>query len=442
MMRRLSPVDRRLASRAHQWKIEASARAEAVADYVGRQVDRLAARIKALVAGGLSPWESHRIAVLWRAFPFQVTATIDDMLERMVRWGYRAGSTVLLDSIPISWWKVVLPTLPIPAMETENPNVKPDPSILRATDFFMDPHRVSVTFEPVVPPASVQRMTAAVEALLFPALERAAIRNIVRTPEPYSGKTWAERLADLSRKVANPERLANELVTSIALGEPQGELVKRVDKLVGPLHGTSKMIARNEAARVAEAANKESWQALGELQAGVQVIAVLDERTRPEHAARSGRIYWNEGTPNVRDAPNPPYEADGTLAYNCRCTLAPVLAPPGDVADNPALQAAFRNADGDFAPDPAAYDVWFRNADKRRQMAAVGVRRYAAVEKLVRRRPEYSDFVDEDGKLLSVAALRSEKENTRLARKAAVSIVMRRQENYLRQVALQGFLNP
>ncbi len=167
----------------------------------------------------------------------------------------------------------------------------------------------------------------------------------------------------------------------------------------------------------------------------------LEKLIQVRHFDYNGHVFDLQTTTGVMIL-NCRNDGNGIMAKNCRCTSVPVLRPPDDIANNPALQAAFRNADGDFAPDPAAYDRWFRRASEPRRRAAVGAGRYNAVRSRLPegQRPEWGDFVTPDGKLVKVETLRRESEDARLARRAEVSVMMRRQENYIRQVARQGFI--
>ena len=437
-MPRLSPVDRRLAARFHQRQVEVAARAEAVAEAVGVHVKRAIARVKGHVADGLDVKDAGRITMILRALTPELVAELEDLLARMTTWAYDATAQALLDSVPIAWWKAAIPTLPIDATEAREPppqRSEASKPLMSATDFFMDPNRVNVTFEPVVAPVGRRALLATVKAILFPPLPRDTVRAIVRAPNPQTGATWQERLTTLSRKVGSPESLARALTTGIALGEDLRDLTGRVDQVVGPLHGTSKMIARTEAIRVAEVANRQTWEPIEDIMAGVQIVAVLDERTRPEHAARNGRVYWKGGDPPFEQAPQPPD------APNCRCTLVPVMKPPSEIATNPALQAAFQNAEGDFAPDPLAYDQWFRAASEPRRRLAVGSGRYSWMKSKVGRAPEWGDFVTPEGKLIPIDVLKRESDVVRLARRSDVQLMMRRQADYLRQVAATGFVS-
>jgi hypothetical protein len=60
---------------------------------------------------------------------------------------------------------------------------------------------------------------------------------------------------------------------------------------------------------------------------GVRVYSVLEPLTRQAHRARHLTGYYFDPGPGQKhfmDCPNPPYEADGTLAFNCLCWLQPI----------------------------------------------------------------------------------------------------------------------
>lgn len=64
---------------------------------------------------------------------------------------------------------------------------------------------------------------------------------------------------------------------------------------------------------------------------GWQVISMLDNRVRPKHMIRHGMKYYYDPGPDERgldEMPNPPYESPkdgGSMAYNCRCVLVPLI---------------------------------------------------------------------------------------------------------------------
>ena len=193
-----------------------------------------------------------------------------------------------------------------------------------------------------------------------------------------------------------------------------------------------------EAEAIANQVQREQYDSLGDMMAGVQIHATLDENTRPHHAARNGTIYWNDRrrTPNVEQLPALPDEP------NCRCYDAPVLKEPEEFASDPAFRAEFVNASGDSIPDPDTYSQWFETADRGRQMMAVGVKRYQSMERQLagQRKPQWTDFIDRDGKLMSVQALRAETVQARAARLCEVEAAMAKRRELLAKVNGFGFV--
>src|SRR5262249_33205263 len=105
---------------------------------------------------------------------------------------------------------------------------------------------------------------------------------------------------------------------------------------VRPLMEGSRMRGRRAARTFAQAAATRGgidvWARFGSRVLGYQVFAVLDARTRPAHRARDGTQYFVDPKPGEKgldECQQPPYEADGSLAYNCRCTLVPIMRQGG-----------------------------------------------------------------------------------------------------------------
>lgn len=121
-----------------------------------------------------------------------------------------------------------------------------------------------------------------------------------------------------------------------------------------------------------------------------------------------------------------------------------MLAAPKEFDTDPELQAAFQSAGGAGIPDPASYDQWFAQADTGRRKTAVGSRRYNTMANVLAgdRPPEWTDFVDEDGKLLSLGRLKNESIIDRVERKMRVERVIRQRAELIRQIANKGFVTP
>lgn len=139
---------------------------------------------------------------------------------------------------------------------------------------------------------------------------------------------WQRRLATLTR-LGSPEALAATIATAIANGATPRQAASLIQPLVQDVQSTAMRVARHETIRVAHEARLLSYESLGpDLVIGYQVHAVLDERTRPEHRRRDGHRYYRNPTVRQRGfdkMPRPPMEANGTVAFNCRCYLTPIL---------------------------------------------------------------------------------------------------------------------
>src|SRR6185436_7618667 len=211
--------------------------------------------------------------------------------------------------------------------------------------------------------------------------------------------------------------------------------------VVDGVRSSARRIARSEALRVAGAIQERAWDGLGDMAIGLQVRNPLDERTRPAHRLRHGSIYYKEPKPgqkSIDEAPHPPIEPDGTIAWNCRCVLTPVLAPP-DYLDDAAKKLfaetpAFRN-------DPATYAEWFASADEKSRRLAVGTRRYEAARAVTgEAKPSYAVFVDptQPDAILSVTHIQSETAGERAHRVAVVGRLVDERRELIKRVERLG----
>lgn len=108
------------------------------------------------------------------------------------------------------------------------------------------------------------------------------------------------------------KRESKEIITLIAEAEAAGvhprNIAKQLeDKFAGTAHNAL-TAARTEAQKLRSDARSEYFREAGVEY--VQYISADDDRTRPEHAARHGKIYRHRDAPWLGE-------------YNCRCTLVP-----------------------------------------------------------------------------------------------------------------------
>ncbi|NCC94795.1 MAG: hypothetical protein EOM10_16270 [Opitutae bacterium] len=252
------------------------------------------------------------------------------------------------------------------------------------------------------------------------------------------GIAWDERLQYWDSQAR--DRLLSELVQGVSAGEAVADIRKRLEPITDGIRYKAQRIARTEARRVAERSQMDAYAEMGDMISGMQVIASLDQWTRPEHAARHGKVYRRqkdggfvaddgEVMPELPDKPN------------CRCYPSPLLAPPEEFLADPALKAEFANAQADVIPDPAAYTQWFSAASEKERTLAVGVRRYRAMERRLSgtgQRPEWPDFLDAEGRLVSPATITRETPAASAERKQAATDAITRREQLYQQAAASG----
>jgi len=282
--------------------------------------------------------------------------------------------------------------------------------------------------------------------VLFPPPSQAEINRIINTGTHIErgGQTeyvsWEKRFDGLS-KLINDKKLAfNEIVTGYNQGENIDGLQKRLEPLVGGIKASARRIARTEGSRIAEQIQRRTWDDLGDMMVGVQIIAVLDERTRPEHATRNGRIYYRRPGPGQKSIGELPDLPD---APNCRCISTPVLSPPEEFLNDPSLRDAFR-VNANPTGEPTTYEEWFKSASVAKRKMVTGVARYKSVESILadKREPRWSDFINPDGELLTVDQLENETATARTARIDQINREIKLNRKSIKAVASRGFLRP
>ena len=269
-------------------------------------------------------------------------------------------------------------------------------------------------------------LEAAVKSMLFDPPNRDEIDNWLRTSLP-GGKSWDERLKAWVEQTR--AAFLTQITQGLAAGETPDQIEKRLRPFADGLAYKSERIARTEACRVAERANLAMCDEISDMIAGQQIFAVMDEWTRPHHAARHGRTYWKKPDGTYRDdqgnlLPELPDEP------NCRCMTIPVLNMQDIVAETPTLAAGVYTAMAAIPKTPigAGYEDWWKTASEKERMTAVGVNRYRTVKKLLGRDPEWFELIDAEGKLLPVEVLERETQEERMKRVEAVIAQILQQE--------------
>lgn len=387
---RLRRATSRLAAHAGTRQVEVSIRADRTAAAVDRAVLRVWRALLGLAKRGHTSWsEAVPIAGdLARNLPGLIAREIALELERLARWS-RQTAVRAIREFPVE-------ILRSAAYQTVRPLREEDES----NDLFPS---FTDLWAPLRSPDPQDLDKTELLRYLFPPPTQQQVDQVI-----YSSG-WQDRIAAGTR-LASPALIAGTLARGLAIGQSREEIARDLEPIVQGVRSSAKRVARTEGLRVASAVQHQAHEQLGDLVIGWQIHATLDQNTRPEHAARSGTIYYRNpkpGQPGLDQMPHPPAEADGSTAFNCRCYLTPILSDPGEVSDFTPPEP----------PDPIVYRDWFDQADERRRRLAVGTRRYSAVKELLGETPAWEHFLDPDtGSLLPTADLQAETDEERAER--------------------------
>jgi len=484
----LSIIDQRLAAEMHKRQIETLVKAEGVADQVAAGIQSAADRWVEILTTNFDISIRLRVASrLWYSHFMQIAPTIDDQFRRLINWSHNEQVAAYAEAIPRHWFRKVSPVVATmtnlearspygycphchkpgvsrerringndtcesghvyPSQTSINTNLEdmgrptlPSRTVTVPGQLGGPDVRADVFSEPIA--ERTTRMTdeewqQTLREVVFQPPSRVEVEQMIHTKGP-DGISWQGRFERLSSKITDLDRMSQELIVGFANGENLQQLKKRALPLVQGIQASAKRIVRTEGLRIAEQVQRRSWAGLGDMMVGAQVLAVLDQNTRPEHAARNGTIYYEKPTAGQKSMAELPMLPDKP---NCRCWSTPVLKAPKELENDPEVAAAFKNASGAGIPDPASYDKWFASADPARRMMAVGTRRYREVETMLRgfRDPEWTDFIDTEGKLLPISQISSETPADRATRKYEVGELIRKRGEQVKAIAAKGFL--
>lgn len=273
---------------------------------------------------------------------------------------------------------------------------------------------------------------------LFSPPTDADVSTVISETNAPDGKSWEDRLADLTRlKGLDTHQIATVIALGMALGKNPREIGRDLEPLVGGYKATAERIARTESMRVSHTMAKRAEGPLAGQSRGYRILATLDTRTRPEHAARNGTLYLkpeyfdsiaSEKKEDISECPSLPD------APNCRCRTVMVMRPLGDVLDDlhgqpkpPSASAAPPRPEPDKPfVNPVTSADWWRRLSQRDQRAVVGSEAFDIVSDKTRDvgGPELTDFTPDPGtgELAAPNALAQTSLDDVLARRAAAGL--------------------
>lgn len=437
-----SLVSSRLAARTGTRQLEVLARADAAADAVDRAIAAEWAALFRDLRGAASPGERRFIASMrLRKLLHAAHETLRDKLTGLVAFGHRTAAEVLVQTVPVEGLRYAAGARAGLVLAEAAPGQLPgfiqlstaQPGRLATRD------RSTPLREPARRKLSDAELRRRFDALLFEPPTAQQVQAILR--QPVAGRSWEQDLTRASSLAGfDPERMATALAFGFAAGKNPRELAKDLLPAVQGVKSSARRIGRTYGMQVAHHAQMQAHAELGDLVDGYQIHALLDQWTRPAHRARNGTIYWRRPQPGqlgLDQMPHPPLEADGSMAWHCRCWLSPVLSPVPALVDHP----EFVNARDKLIPDPAVYSDWFRQTTDYARKLAVGARRFATMRDVTGTAPEWEHFVEpETGDLLTLDQLRRESPVARAERVAKVRAIMGQRRRDLGQVAVYGFV--
>lgn len=213
----------------------------------------------------------------------------------------------------------------------------------------------------------------------------------------------------MAKSGLTPQRVATD---AIMRGE---EAIRRsvVSQYFARMREVAYKIGRTSVSQMASNVSRRTYDSLPRSLVGFQIHGILDDRIRPAHRERNGTVYYKTpqyGNEGFGEMPNPPLEADGSVAWNCRCWLSPIVASSPD---------KFFDFKGRIIPNPRVFNEWFSTSPKSLQVLATGVKRYQEAEKRLKKGEKLAwwHLMDpSSGALLDAAELRLETYQARTAR--------------------------
>jgi SPP1 gp7 family putative phage head morphogenesis protein len=288
-------------------------------------------------------------------------------------------------------------------------------------------------------------METEIKGMIFDPLSAEKVQTIVRGTT--AGASWQSRLAQQT-SLAPPEHLATILTQDFNGQKSPAELARVLKDHVGGVASTARRVARNESMRIAHESRMDAYEDLGDLVIGYQIHATMDTRVRPEHAARSGQVYYKKpvsGQLGLDKMPRPPLEEDGTVAHNCRCWITPVLSVNQEIEKDPAAKKMFSDAAGKLIPNPAVYSDWFDRAPEADKARVVGAKRLSIIRGQLTpgQSLNWGHFVNPtSGKLLDASTLVNESPEGRKDRLTKFKYLITKRKELTQKVYTYGYLPP
>jgi hypothetical protein len=288
----------------------------------------------------------------------------NNTISRMVRGAISARERIALLPINLASFERILEQMVLAYLDTGKVVVNRCPALL--TNHHNAMTKILKSFILDSPSELQEANKKSIVARIFPGIPKDLVMNIIH------GKSIPVKLLQKMQK--------NGLSTSSVakLASIENDPIKKkqlVSQYFHKLKNSAYTLTRTNISEMTSLINKEVYGAIPRDLVGYQVHGIMDDRIRPEHRARNGTIYYRVpryGNPGLDKMPNPPLEADGSHAWNCRCWIVPILSTD---------PKKFYDYKGRIIPDAKTFSNWFGASPKSKQVLAVGVRRHQEASK-------------------------------------------------------------
>lgn len=330
----MNRITSHLAAHAGTRQVDAVLYADAAANAADKALVGLWNELFLQATLGRSTENLHRTAASlhWSAASFIPAAheAIQRSFEKLVSWGHRSAAQNAVRSLPRTWLATLalrrLPTTRVSESRHFLEERESATGIAGLVKLFLSggelafEDTISRLREPSVGRPSAAEARELFQQILFPPPSADVVRGIVKRLQ-IGAETWEQRLSRAAHRF-NPAAIADTIGAAYAAGKTQREIAQELLPAVDGLRVSAMRVARTYGMNIAHVTSQAVSHELGDLRVGDMVHATLDQNTRPLHRARTGTIYYFHPAPGQKDygqCPQPPLEADGTVAWNCRC---------------------------------------------------------------------------------------------------------------------------
>lgn len=391
-----------IAARAVEGDRVGEARVEAVTDICRRSWIQL----QSLIKRGPKSATPAAVNAILQGMTTATTAAIEPVLIEGANRGFDSAFEIWVDHLPREWWRLAV-------------RDDPEATLLENLDFgysnqFKGPNKQTKKFNPAANKTTPAGKFPTAKPKPLPPKKKVkpkTAERVKKKTKPKPSETlkiirkrgWKSRLDKWSNKITDKDKVAERIADGFDKGLKPETIIKRIKPFVQEYTSSARRIVRTELARIENAMMEQTFQSFIGIIDGFQIINPLDERTRPLHGIRAGKIYWNDPKkkPHAGDRPELPDEP------NCRCCYAPILnAPaPDELKNGP-------------RPDSRTYAAWFNNQTDKVKARVVGKDRWDAVKNHTAK-PSLFDFTDKDsGRFLTPTTLKKPRPGARDKAKA------------------------